>query len=201
MSTSFEMFSEGLSYNLAEKDSGKEAKIIKSLSMICNCFGNREKEITEVVLQNETTRRNFVMVAAGCMVAMGYAGKCEDHAGRGHWDMRNQVSTQYCKEHFDQFMEMFTETAGFSLMFRENPDYQYFDLDCTIGRSQTRGMLIAEEIKNFERDHPTLQQAMIGVFLRIIGNNNLYAGVEVTGFPFIQNKGENYEEDYQPVRL
>lgn len=173
-----------LNMNLTEKNIDTEAQIIPALSSMVNSFGNHDKEVTEAVLENDTTRKNFLMVAAGCMVALGYMRKCED-MHRGHWDDRNAASSKYCKELLDEFLKMFETAAGFPIRFKEYPEYQYFQHDTLLGRLDTKGFLIAEEVTKFLQDHPTLQQKMVGVFLRTIAENNLYPGVDPEGFPFI----------------
>lgn len=177
-------FAQALCGNLVDKEMNMKANIVPALSYMINSFGNHDEEIKKVVMQNETTKKNFLMVAAGCMVALGYTGKCEDTRG-GHWDDRNKKSTEYCKTHFNEFLKMFEDAAGFPIEFKENSGYQYFQHDTLLGKMDTRGMQIADEISYFLRDHPTLQQKMVGIFLRIIAENNLYPGVEPEGFPFI----------------
>lgn len=175
---------EALRENLTTKDSKQAAVIIPELSSMANSFGNHDKEITEAVMCDETAKANFAMVAAACMTALGYTGKCEDTRG-GHWDERNKASTKYCKDHFGEFAKMFQDLTGFQMQFREDSHYQYFEHDCLLGRLDTRGMQIAAETSSFLREHPTLQQKMVGTFLRIISENDLYPGIEAEGFPFI----------------
>lgn len=175
---------EALNGNLTVKNMDAEAHIIPVLSSMMNSFGNHDKEVSDAVLENNTTRKNFLMVAAGCMIALGYTRKCED-MHRGHWDDRNAASSKYCKEHLDTFSQMFEDAAGFPMQFKENPIYQYFQHDTLLGRLDTRNFQIAEEIQKFLQDHPTLQQKMVGLFLRVISDNDLYPGIDPEGFPFI----------------
>lgn len=173
-----------LNESLTTKNMDVEAQIIPALSSIVNSFGKHDEEVAKAVLQNDVAKKNFLMVAAGCMVALGYMRKCED-MHRGHWDDRNAASSKYCKEHLDEFLEMFENAAGFPIQFKEHPEHQCFQHDTLLGKMDTRGFQIAEEVEKFLQEHPTLQQSMIGVFLRVISENNLYPEIDPEGFPFI----------------
>lgn len=175
---------EAMNGNFTEKDTAKEAAIVPTLSSIVNSFGKHDKEVAEAVMQDEATKKKFLIVASGCMVALGYTRECED-MGRGHWDDRNNASSMYCKEHLNEFLKMFEDVAGFPILFKEHPTYQNFQHDTLIGRHGTKGMQIALEIESFLREHPTLQQSMVGLFLRVISNNDLYSGIDPEGFPYI----------------
>lgn len=178
-------FAEALKGDLLVRDAHTDAAIIPALSIIVNSFGNHNEEISEAVMQSDTTRKNFLLVASACMVALGYTRKCED-MGRGHWDDRNKASSRYCKEHLDDLLQMFEDAAGFLIRFKENPMYQYFQQDTLLGRLDTKGMQIAAEVEAFLREHPTLQQSMVGVFLRVILKNDLYpVSFDEQVFPFI----------------
>ena len=175
---------EAMNSNLTVQDTKAGAAIIPALSDLVNSFGNHDKEVTEAVMQNDAAKKNFLMVASACMVALGYTRKCEDMR-RGHWDDRNAASSKYCKEHLSEFLEMFEAVAGFPIRFKDRPEYQYFQHDTLFGRLGTKNMQIVSETEAFLRDHPTLQQKMVGVFLRTIADNNLYPGIDPEGFTFI----------------
>ena len=183
MSNSITVFAEDLQKNLLEKD--VKTSIIKSLSDLCNCFGNHDDEISEVVLRNNTTKKNFLILASICGIYMGYTRKCEIWQGREHLDDRNKASMEYCLLHYEKLIKIFEKQTGMSLAFKDEPEHQYFFNDCLLGRRDTFDTPIADEAKKFANDHPTLQQKMLGVFIRIIGNNKLAKGIEPTGFPFI----------------
>ena len=183
MSDNITAFAEDLQKNLLEK--GVKTNIIKSLSDLCNCFGNHDDEISEVVLRNNTTKKNFLILVSICGIYMGYTRKCEIWQGRDHLDDRNKASMKYCHLNYEKFLDIFEKQSGMTLCFKENPEHQYFFNDCLLGRKDTFDTPIANEVKRFANDHPTLQQKMLGVFTRIIGDNNLVEGIEPTGFPFI----------------
>ena len=175
---------EAMNSNLTVQDTKAGAAIIPALSDLVNSLGNHDKEVTEAVMQNDAAKKNFLMVASACMVALGYTRKCEDMR-RGHWDDRNAASSKYCKEHLSEFLEMFEAVAGFPIRFKDRPEYQYFQHDTLFGRLDAKNMQIVSETEAFLRDHPTLQQKMVGVFLRTIADNNLYPGIDPEGFTFI----------------
>jgi hypothetical protein len=52
-------------------------------------------------------------------------------------------------------------------------------------RGKSSRLRIAMEIQAFEQEHPTLQQKMVGMFLRMIARNHMYSRITGTGFPFI----------------
>lgn len=183
MSNSITIFAEDLQKNLLEK--GVKTSIIRSLSDLCNCFGNHDDEIAEVVLRNKTTKKNFLLLTSICGIYMGYTRRCEIWQGREHFDDRNRASMKYCHLNYEKFLEIFEKQSGVTLCFKDNPEHHYFFDDCLLGRRGTFDTPIANEVKRFANDHPTLQQEMMGVFIRIIGNNKLVEGIEATGFPFI----------------
>ena len=117
------------------------------------------------------------------LASLGYAGECEKRMQREHWDLRNKAATEYCLEHLETLMQMFSDITGTPLAFRANAEHRYFD--CLLMRGKSSRLRIAMEIQAFEQEHPTLQQKMVGMFLRIIARNHLYAGITETGFPFI----------------
>ena len=183
MSDNLTIFAEDLQKNLLEK--GIETKLIKSLSDLCNCFGNHDDEIAKVVVQNDISKRNFLILASICGIYMGYTGKCESWQGQKHWDDRNKASIEYCQSNYDTFLSIFERTSGMSIKFCNEAKHQYFFDDCLIGKHEMIDTPVVNEVVKFAKDHPTLQQQMMGVFTRMIGNNKLAKGIEPTGFPFI----------------
>lgn len=163
----------------------RESLAIKRFSDLCSTFGDHDEEIANAILVDEKNKKHFLMLAAGCMTSLGYAGECEKRMQREHWDLRNKAATEYCLEHLETLMQMFSDITGTPLAFRANAEHQYFDYDCLLMRGKSSCMRIAMEIQEFEREHPTLQQKMVGMFLRIIARNHLYVGITETGFPFI----------------
>ena len=163
----------------------QETLVIRQLSNLCNSFSNHDEEIGNAILVDERNKKHFLMLAVGCIVFLGYSGECEKRMQREHWDLRNKAAVEYCREHLETFLQMFCDITGTPLVFSKNTEYQYFDHDCLLMRGKSSRTRIAMEIQDFEREHPTLQQKMVGLFLRIIDKNRLYPGIVATGFPFI----------------
>ena len=167
------------------RTTGQESLVIRQFSDLCNIFGNHDKEIASAILVDERNKKHFLALAAGCMTSLGYAGKCEKLMRREHWDLRNKAATEYCRAHLETFLQMFHDITGMPLAFRENAEHQYFDHDGLFMHGKSSHMRIAMEIQAFEREHPTLQQKMVGLFLLMIAKNHLYPGIATTGFPLI----------------
>ena len=83
------------------KNNGRESLAIKRFSDLCNTFGDHDEEIANAILVDEKNKKHFLMLAAGCMASLGYAGECEKRMQREHWDLRNKAATEYCLEHLE----------------------------------------------------------------------------------------------------
>ena len=82
----------------------RESLAIKRFSDLCNTFGDHDEEIANAILVDEKNKKHFLMLAAGCMASLGYAGECEKRMQREHWDLRNKAATEYCLKHLETFI-------------------------------------------------------------------------------------------------
>lgn len=179
----FESLKKGLTCNLLEENS---SEIVNSLGNICNVFGNHDTEIIDTVMQNRTSKKNFCVITSLCAVYMGYTSKCEDMRLHGHWDERNRSSMLYCRENYDTFADVFTSLTELDIRYSEPPRYEYFENDCFLCKyKETRNTALINEVKTFARLHPTLQQSVMGVCLRIIEKKRLVKGIAYPGFALI----------------
>ena len=81
------------------RTTARESLAIKRFSDLCNTFGDHDEEIANAILVDEKNKKHFLMLAAGCMASLGYAGECEKRMQREHWDLRNKAATEYCLKH------------------------------------------------------------------------------------------------------
>ena len=162
-----------------------ETKILDGIGGIANSFGSLDKDLRPVVLTSERTRKNFVELAALCGICMGYTYQCETEYGRGHWDMRNEASSKYCCDHRKDFADLYKEVSGREIRCREDAGHQSFIRDCLTFDRETMKLPIVSEIRSFYREHPTIQQKMMGSFIRILDELQPEYGLGSVGFPFI----------------
>lgn len=162
-----------------------ETRILAGIGEMANCFGSIDKELKELVMEDAETQKSFGMLAALAGVYMGYTYMCETEYGRGHWDLRNEASSRYCSEHQKELEQIFEETSGIEIRYAEDALHQLFRRDCLllIGRDGYRAL--AEEIEAFSREHPTIQQRMMGAFIRLLDEMYPGYGLEQIRFPFI----------------
>ena len=73
------------------RTTARESLAIKRFSDLCNTFGDHDEEIANAILVDEKNKKHFLMLAAGCMASLGYAGECEKRMQREHWDLRNKA--------------------------------------------------------------------------------------------------------------
>ena len=83
------------------RTTARESLAIKRFSDLCNTFGDHDEEIANAILVDEKNKKHFLMLAAGCMASLGYAGECEKRMQREHWDLRNKAATEYCLKHLE----------------------------------------------------------------------------------------------------
>ena len=74
------------------RTTARESLAIKRFSDLCNTFGDHDEEIANAILVDEKNKKHFLMLAAGCMASLGYAGECEKRMQREHWDLRNKAN-------------------------------------------------------------------------------------------------------------
>ena len=178
-----EKVTEGLHQDLLGKS--VETRILAGIGEMVNCFVSIDKELKELVMENAETQKNFVMLAALACMYMGYTYMCETEYGRGHWDLRNEVSSRYCFEHRKKLERIFEEASGIEIRFAEDAQHQSFRRDCLLLRGIGGYRALAEEIEAFAKEHPTLQQRMMGAFIRLLDEMYPGYGLEQIRFPFI----------------
>lgn len=66
------------------RTTARESLAIKRFSDLCNTFGDHDEEIANAILVDEKNKKHFLMLAAGCMASLGYAGECEKRMQREH---------------------------------------------------------------------------------------------------------------------
>lgn len=178
-----EKIMEEMSENLMKN--GAKTGILSGIGMLANSFGSIDEELREIVMMNDETKRCFTILAALCGVYMGYTYECETKYGRGHWDLRNEASSQYCGEHLKEFEQIFEEASGIEIRYAEVVQHQAFLRDCLLLRGRNGYRALAGEMETFAREHHTIQQRMMGIFIRLL--NELYPGYGLgqVGFPFI----------------
>ena len=178
-----EKVTEGLHKDLLEK--GTETRILAGIGEMANCFGSIDEELKELVTVNAEAQKNFVMLAALAGVYMGYTYMCETEYGRGHWDLRNEACSRYCFEHRKELERIFEEASGIEIRYAEDAQHQLFRMDCLLMRGRDGYRALAEEIEAFAREHPTIQQRMMGAFIRLLDEMYPGYGLEQIRFPFI----------------
>lgn len=162
-------------------------RIMKNIGNECNSFCFKPEKLAEEIRKDQEVLDHFMALASVCSLAMGYEELC-DHKRSTYWcDERKKASKEYCYKHMDTFKQIFTDLTGKELPFRENPGYQYFLQDCKLERdADFRHSILTSEVCDFLREHPTLQQRMIGLFIQVIAKTGRYPEIDENArFPFI----------------
>lgn len=162
-----------------------ETKIMDGIGGMANSFGSLDKDLKPLVLTSEKTKKNFAELAALCAVCMGYTYQCETEYGRGHWDMRNEAAARFCCDHQNEFADLYEEISGRKIRYKEGAEHQSFIRDCLALDRETMKLPVVSEIRSFCREHPTLQQKMLGSFIRILDELRPEYGLGQIGFPFV----------------
>lgn len=142
-----------------------EDAIVHDLSNFVNAFGYPKKELLAEIEKDEKSRKNFLILASGCMYTLGYERFCEITRSREHWDDRNQASMEYCYRHLDALKAVFCEISGKEIEMSEKPKYQYALDECFVGSKEVRRSGIRKNVAFFMCSHPTLMQSMVGIFV------------------------------------
>lgn len=178
-----EKIREALKQDLFAKD-GTYVGILNAIGDLENSFGNREKEIKELVFEDQEAWRGFVVLASGCALLMAYQWEADErHSYRPHWDERNAASQEFCHNCQSLFEDIFREYSGRSFPYRKNMTYERGLLyDTTLSYESD----FYRELEDFNIQHHTIQQKMIGTFCRILGENGIYPDLLADKyFPFI----------------
>lgn len=162
-----------------------ETKIMEGIGGMANSFGSLDKDLRPMILTNERTKKNFIVLAALCGACMGYTYQCEIEYGRGHWDMRNEAAARFCCDHQNEFADLYEEISGRKIRYKEGAEHQSFIRDCLALDRETMKLPVVSEIRSFCREHPTLQQKMMGAFIRILDELCPEYGFGSVGFPFV----------------
>lgn len=172
-----------LNTNLFEK--GVKTEILSEIGLMANSFGSLDKDLYKIVMTNDQTKMEFSILAAMCGMYMGYTYECETKYGTGHWDLRNEESSRYCYEHMDVFAYIFKDASGVRIQYEEDVKHQSFMRDCILMRKRREDIPLKDEITDFRQEHHTLQQKMMGTFIRILDEIYPKCGLEQVGFSFI----------------
>ena len=157
--------------------------ILKEIGLKENCFGNKTEELMKLVTEDPKTYRNFAILASACCVFMGYSWKCDAiHSHNPHWDERKKASEEFCYVNYDKFLEIFKKHTGFDLPMKELPGYLQFLRDIKLDQRS----ILYLELCDFANEHSTIQQKMIGSFIRTMAEkeNNILEFSDIR-FPFI----------------
>lgn len=166
---------------------GQPTRIMKNIGDECNSFCFKPEKLAEEIMKDKEILDHFMILASACSVAIGYEEACDRKRSTCWCDERKKASKEYCYKHMDAFKQVFKSLTGKELPFKENPGYQYFLQDCKLEyHPDFRYSALTSEVCDFLKEHPTLQQRMIGLFVTVIAKTGRYPEIdEDTRFPFI----------------
>lgn len=147
-----------------------------------NYLGNHTKDIAEQILKDKEAFHNFAILASTCAIYMGYTWECEEATGyRAHGDLRCIQSQEFCHEHLQAFLDIFKKYAGMDFPWNPNRSLEFFMNDHALHKNTP----LYREISDFTKEHPTIQQKMIGTFCRTLAAGGIEPTIFNTGFAFI----------------
>ena len=83
------------------------------------------------------------------------------------------------------FAYIFKDASGVRIQYEEDVKHQSFMRDCILMRKRREDIPLKDEITDFRQEHHTLQQKMMGTFIRILDEIYPKCGLEQVGFSFI----------------
>ncbi len=173
---------EGLKMDLRKPGA---TKILAGIGAMANSFGSLDKDLRPLVMTSARIRKNFEELTALCGMYLGYTYRCEKEYGRGHWDMRNEDASKFCYDHWAAFEDLYREISGREIRYQGGEEPRSFIRDFLEVDRESMELPIVSEIRDFSREHPTIQQKMMGSFIRILDELQPKYGFGQVRFSFI----------------
>lgn len=162
-----------------------ETKILVGIGAMANSFESLDKDLRPLVTTSARIRKNFEALAVLCGMYLGYTYKREMEYGRGHWDMRNEAAAKFCYGHWAEFEDLYKKVSGQEIRYQGGEEPRGFIRDFLEVDRESMELPIVSEIRDFSREHPTIQQKMMGSFIRILDKLQPKYGFGSVVFPFI----------------